>query len=214
MGLLLLSALLAGIVGVFLGIFVALRDNKALVFLVLAITVIGISTPSFFAGMLLQQSVIFYFANYGRRLLSVAGFGWDYEHMLLPVLVLSARPIAYLMRTSYTVLTRTMEEDYVRTAFGKGLSRRAVINRHALKNVAVPVLTAVGVSWRFSLGVLPVVEFLFAWPGMGLRLLEAITSRQAMVAAALSLAFGLSLMLGNLILDVLYRLIDPRLREN
>ena len=163
--------------------------------------------------MLLQQFIIFYFREYDRRLLSVAGFGWDYQHLVLPVLVLAARPIAYLMRTTYIVLQRTMQEDYIRTAYSKGLGRRYVVNVHALRNVAVPILTAVGVSWRFSLGILPVVEYMFAWHGLGLRMLQGIQSGQISMVVPLALVFGLTLLLGNLLLDVLYRLVDPRLRE-
>jgi len=86
------------------------------------------------------------------------------------------------------------------------------VNVHAVKNIAVPILTAVGVSLRFSLGALPVVEFLFLWPGAGLRLLEAIDTRQADLAAALAVSLGLTFLAVNLLLDLLYRFVDPRLR--
>jgi ABC-type dipeptide/oligopeptide/nickel transport system permease component len=212
MGLLIISGAVAALIGVMLGIFVALTRNRVFAFSVLAVTIVGISLPSFFAAMLLQHGVIVYFREFDRRLLSVAGFGWDYKHMLLPIIVLAARPVAYLMRTTYIVLKRTLEEDYVRTAHSKGLSRRYVINVHALRNVAVPILTAIGVSWRFSLGILPVVEFMFAWPGMGLRMLEGINSQQISMVVPLAAIFGLTLLLGNLLLDVAYRIIDPRVR--
>lgn len=214
MGLLFSAALLAAVLGVALGIFVALTKRRVFSFSVLAVTIVGVSLPSFFAAMLLQHSIIVYLREFDRRLLSVAGFGWDYQHMVLPVLVLAARPVAYLMRTTYIVLKRTMQEDYVRTAFSKGLGRRYVVNVHAMRNVAVPVLTAIAVSWRFSLGILPIVEFMFAWPGMGLRMLEGINSQQVSVVAPLSMIFGLTLLLGNLILDIAYRIVDPRVRDD
>ena len=106
-----------------------------------------------------------------------------------------------------------MEEDYIRTAFAKGLSFRRTVNVHALRNIAVPVLTALGVSLRFSLSTLPVVEFFFAWPGMGLRLLEAMNARRTTVVVTLACALGLTFLLTNLLLDVVYRLVDPRMRE-
>ena len=214
MGLLFTAALFAALLGVMLGIFVALTKQRVFAFSVLAVTIVGVSLPSFLAAMLLQHSIIVYFREFDRRLLSVAGFGWDYQHMILPVLVLAARPVAYLVRTTYIVLKRTMQEDYVRTAFSKGLGQRYVVNVHALRNVAVPVLTAIAVSWRFSLGILPVVEFMFAWPGMGLRMLEGINSLQVSMVAPLSMAFGLTLLLGNLILDMAYRIVDPRVRDD
>lgn len=212
MGLMLTSILVSALVGVYLGIATALARSKLFAFGVLALTVVGISAPSFFIGLLLQQAVINYFVATGTRILSVAGYGWNYRHLLLPVLVLSARPIAYLMRTAHIALDRTMQEDYIRTAYSKGLRRRYVVNVHALANVAVPVLTAIGVSLRFSLGVLPVVEYLFAWPGMGLRLMEGIRNGEPNLVMTLSLVFGLVFLLGNLLLDLAYRYIDPRIR--
>ena len=213
MGLLLIAGAISAIIGILLGIFVALTRFRAIPFAVLATTIVGISVPSFFAAMLLQQFIIFYFREYDRRLLNVAGFGWDYGHLVLPILVLSARPIAYLMRTAYINLDRTMQEDYIRTAYSKGLSRRYVVNVHALRNVAVPILTAIGVSWRFSLGILPIVEYMFAWPGMGLRMLEGIGTAQISMVVPLAVVFGGTLLAGNLVLDLLYRLIDPRVRD-
>ncbi len=210
MGLLLLSLWTAAILGLAFGIVAALRNRTSLP--VLTISVIGISAPSFFVALLLQQLVIRYTANYGR-LLSVAGFAWDYEHMLLPVLVLAARPLAYLTRATFISLRQVMEQDYIRTAYAKGLRLRTIINIHAMKNLAIPVLTAVGVSLRFSLVSLPVVEFFFGWPGMGSRLLEAISERQSALVVALALALGLTFQLVNLLLDILYRLVDPRVRE-
>jgi peptide/nickel transport system permease protein len=164
MGLLLISLAGAIIIGLILGGFAALRKQASLG--TLTLTIIGISLPSFFVALLLQRIVIWQTKNFGRSL-SVGGFGWDVEHMLLPVLVLSARPLAYLTRSSFLSLGHIMQEDFIRTAFAKGLRRPTVINVHALRNIAVPVLTAIGVSLRFSLGTLPVVEFFFGWPGMG-----------------------------------------------
>lgn len=213
LGLLLISMVFSVGIGVPLGVWVALRRRSGLTFGVLGATILGISVPSFFLAMLFQQGAIWYFVEFDRRILSVAGYGWDYRHLLLPVLVLSARPIAYLMRTAHIVFDRTLQEDYIRTAYSKGLDERQVISVHAFRNVGVPLLTAIGVSFRFSLAVLPIVEYLFGWPGIGLRLLQGISNSQANLAMTFALVMGLMLMFGNLILDVSYRLIDPRLRE-
>lgn len=213
MGLLLVALAIAAVLGLYIGGVAALTKRRILVLPLLTLTILGISTPSFFAGLLLRVGELRYLAITGRRLVSMAGFGWDLEHMLMPVLVLAARPLAYLTRTAFLSLNRVMEEDYIRTAFSKGLSLRRIVNVHALRNIAVPVLTAVGVSVRFSLSTLPVVEFLFAWPGMGRRLLEAIGSRQTTLVVVLASALGLTFLLINLLLDVIYRLVDPRVRE-
>jgi dipeptide transport system permease protein len=143
----------------------------------------------------------------------MAGFGWDFEHMFLPVLVLAARPLAYLTRAAYLGLSRVMQEDYIRTAFAKGLEMRRTVGVHAIKNVAVPMLTALGVSLRFSLSTLPVVELFFDWPGAGIQFLDAIGRGDAGLVVSLALIFGLTFLTINLLLDILYRLIDPRIRE-
>ena len=213
MGLLLVALVIAAILGLGIGSMAALTKRRMLVLPLLTLTILGISTPSFFAGLLLQVGELRYLAITGRRLVSMAGFGWDFEHMLMPVLVLAARPLAYLTRAAFLSLNRVMEEDYIRTAFSKGLSLRRIVNVHALRNIAIPVLTSVGVSVRFSLSTLPVVEFFFNWPGMGRRLLEAINTRQTPVVVALASALGLTFLFINLLLDIAYRLVDPRVRE-
>ena len=215
MGLLLVALVGAAIVGLLVGGAAALASKRqGLVLLLLTVTILGISTPSFFAGLLLQVAELRYLATFGRRLVSMAGFGWDFEHMLMPVLVLSARPVAYLTRAAFISLGRVMKEDYIRTSFSKGLSLWQSVIGHALRNIAVPVLTAIGVSARFSLSTLPVVEFFFAWPGMGRRLLEAINMRQTPLVIGLASVMGLTFLVINLMLDIAYRFIDPRLRES
>lgn len=214
MGLLLVALVCAAILGLWIGGAAALTRKRRLTLPLLALTLVGISTPSFLAALLLQVGELRFLHTFGRRLVSMAGFGWDFEHMFMPVVVLAALPLAYLTRAVFLALSRVMEEDYMRTALSKGLSRRQAVNAHALRNVAIPVLTAIGVSIRFSLSTLPVVEFFFAWPGMGRRLLEAIDTRQTTVVVVLATALGLTFLLVNLVLDVAYRLVDPRTRES
>ncbi|NOR89652.1 MAG: ABC transporter permease subunit [Anaerolineales bacterium] len=213
MGLLLFALTGAALIGVPTGGFLSLTRHKVLVLPILTLTLIGISLPSFFIGILLQQGEILFLRTFGHRLVNIIGFGWDFEHMLLPVLVLSARPLAYLSRASYISLSRIIEQDFIRTAYAKGLSRMRTVNIHAFKNMAVPVLTAIGVSLRFSLGSLPVVELLFHWPGIGLNLLRAINAHQTALVATLALALGVTFLVFNLILDVAFRIIDPRLED-
>lgn len=211
---LLLTALVAAIgIGLSLGAFAALTKRRKIVLPLMLVTILGISTPSFFGALLLRQGELLYLRQFGHPLVSMAGFSWDYQHMLLPVLVLAARPLAYLARASFIAFNRIMEEDFIRTAYAKGLTENRIVNVHALRNIAIPVLTSVGVSLRFSLSTLPIVEFFFVWPGMGLRMLEAIDLRQTSVVVTLAAALGLTFLLVNLLLDVSYRFIDPRVRE-
>lgn len=213
MGLLLVALAVAGALGLGIGGTAALTRRKGLALPLMAITIVGISVPSFFAALMLQLGELRYLAIFGRRLVSMAGFGWDLQHMLMPVLVLAAWPLAYLTRASYLSLNQVMEQDYIRTARAKGLPQSWTVGHHALRNIAVPILTALGVSVRFALSALPVVEFFFIWPGMGVRLLQAINQRQTVVVVALALALGLTILLVNLGLDVLYRVVDPRTRD-
>ena len=159
MGLLLVALVGSALIGVTLGGIAALSKRASLS--LLTVTVLGISAPSFFAALLLQQGAIRYQDAFQQRLVSVAGFGWDVQHMLLPVLVLAARPLAYFTRSSFISFDHAMQQDYIRTALSKGLRRRGVVLVHAFKNIAVPVLTAVSVSLRFSLSTLPVVGHVY-----------------------------------------------------
>ncbi|HJS29113.1 MAG TPA: ABC transporter permease [Anaerolineales bacterium] len=212
MGLLLAALGVAALVGISIGVIAALTKHKGLVVPLLFITIIGISVPSFFGGLLLRQGELTYLRLFGRPLVSMAGFGWDYQHMLLPVLVLAARPLAYLTRATFLGMDRVMQEDYIRTAYSKGLSRSHTVNAHAVRNIAIPLVTAIGVSLRFALSTLPVVEFFFVWPGMGLRLLQAIEGRQTLIVVTLAAAMALTFLGMNFLLDISYRYIDPRVR--
>ena len=213
MALLLIALALATGLGLLAGSTMALTKRKRWITLLLALTLVGMSLPAFFGGLLLQRAEIWYVSRGNAPLVSLAGFGWDMRHMLLPVIVLMARPLAQLTRTSFIALERTFQEDYIKTAYAKGLSTNRTFRGHAMKNVAIPFLTAVGVSLRFSLSALPVVEFFFVWPGIGLLMLQAINLRQTTLAVTLALALGVTFLAVNLLLDIAYYAIDPRLRE-
>jgi peptide/nickel transport system permease protein len=212
LGLLALALAVATGFGVLGGLFGALRERSSLTSVVMTATVLGVSTPSFFTALLLQIAEIRFYNRAGFRLVPVAGFGWD-AHMLLPSLVLSARPLAHIARVTLVTMREVLDQDYVRTALAKGLPNPAIWGRHALRNAAVPILTGVGVSLRFSLSSLPVVEYFFNWPGLGATLLDGIRTRQSSLVVTLALALGLTFMALNLLLDVCYRLIDPRFRQ-
>lgn len=213
MGLLLTALGLAILFGLPLGFIAALSKDRKLTLPILAFTILGISVPAFFAALLLRTGEIYYVRFTGKQLVKVAGFGWDYKHMLLPVLVLAARPLAYLTRSSFLSLRSTLDEDYIRTARAKGLRNLYTITVHAIPNIAVPALTAIGVSLRFALVALPIVEFFFVWPGIGLHMLEAIDGRQTVLVVTLALALGLTFLVLNLLLDLAYWFVDPRIRE-
>jgi len=210
LGLLLMALVLATVVGLPLGILAATRRGSHLSGLLIALSTLGISTPSYFAAMLLITLAVRFYTATGLRILPVYGFGWD-THLILPALVLSARPLANMVRLTYNSLTDILDADYVRTAHGKGLGPWTVLFRHVLRNGAVPLLTTVGVSLRFSLATLPIVEYIFTWPGIGERLLRALLASDTVVVVGLTLALALLFILVDLLLEISYRLVDPRI---
>lgn len=213
LGLLFLALILAGGLGLLLGIAAALTKQRRRRYSFLFFSFLGVSAPSFLLAVVFQQVGITYTRTFGRRLVSMGGYAWDWDHLALPVLVLMARPVAYVARATYVSLLDVMREDYIRTAFAKGFSQRRTVITHALRNLAIPVLTSMALSLRFSLSALPIVENIFAWPGMGRRVLEGLNENVPMLVLAIALLIGLLLQVVNLLLDASYPLIDPRIRE-
>ncbi len=210
-GLLLISLLIAAVLGIVAGMLAAYWEGSIISAGVLTTTLLGISLPTFFVALVLQILEIKWYQRTGVRLVPVGGFGWD-AHVVLPALVLAARPLAQIARVTCVSMSEAAREDYVRTAWAKGLPTRQVWGDHVLPNAAVSILTALGLSLRFSLGSLPVVEYFFGWPGMGDTLLATIRMRHTSLLITLALALGLTFMFVNLLLDIAYRLVDPRLR--
>ncbi len=204
---------LAMILGIFMGSMAALTKYRGQAHLVLFLAIIGISAPTFLLAVLLQTLGIKYTLTFGTRLVSMGGYAWDFDHLLMPVLVLMARPLAYITRATYVALGEILGADYVRTAHSKGLRERRVFFGHILRNLGIPVLTAFGVSFRFTLGVLPIVEFIFAWPGLGQYALDAVQRREAILFIVVVLSLGLTIQFINALLDWLNHRIDPRLRR-
>jgi peptide/nickel transport system permease protein len=211
LGLLGVSLALAVVVGLSLGIAAGLRRKTGFSGALVFISVLGISTPSYFAAMLLIWVNVWLYRTTGSDFIPIHGFGWDI-HLLLPALVLAARPAANVMRLGYNALDEVLDADFVRTAHAKGLGPRIVLLRHVLRNAGVPLLTTVAVSLRFSLAILPIVEYIFSWSGIGQGLLEAINVRDTVTAVGMVLPLALLFVLVNLLLEVLCALIDPRLR--
>jgi peptide/nickel transport system permease protein len=182
----------------------------------LTVTVVGMSIPSFFLALLLQIGSIKFYQRTGIRLVLFGPHLPDTPSLLpklaLPALVLIARPLAHITRVTFIALCEVLEQDYVRTARAKGLREILVFWNHVARNAGVSILTAVVVSLRFALGSLPVVEVFFDWPGLGVTMLNGIFQRRANVVAGAALGLGVTFLLINMGLDLLYRAIDPRLR--
>jgi peptide/nickel transport system permease protein len=209
LGLLFISMTLATVLGVTLGMRAARSGSKHSLGIILT-TIIGVSVPAFFAAFLLQWALTSYTRWAGKALLPVGGYGWD-EHLILPVIVLAARPLAQITRISFVSLRDVLSQDYVRTARAKGLRKYQVRWSHVMRNAAIPILTVVGISFRFALSTLVVVEFYFGWQGAGFTLLKSISQQDDNLTVTFVLLLGLLIVLFNFILEFVYRLIDPRL---
>jgi ABC-type dipeptide/oligopeptide/nickel transport system permease component len=208
-----ISLLVAILLGVPLGIAGALSKRKSSATFMLILSVLGISTPSFLLAMLFWIINIQVHNWFNIKVLPSAGFGWD-THMVLPVLVLAMRPLAQIAQVTYVSMANILNEDYLRTARAKGLPWRLIRDRHALRNILIPILTTFGTSLRFSLASLPVVEFFFSWPGVGLTLLQAINLGNGDLVTDLILLLGLFFLAVNFSLELLFPILDPRLKEN
>ena len=212
MGLLGASLLISVVISVPLGIFSARIRRSGWSLLMLLLTIAGVSVPSFFAAFLLQRLAIRVTQSIGHTFLPVGGFGWD-AHIILPALVLAARPIAQITRVTFASVREVLAKDYVRTAHSKGLPKWFILGRHVLRNAAIPVITTIGLSLRYSLISLPVVELFFGWPGLGFNLLRSIARQDDGLTVVLLLSLGVLFIVVNLLLDLAYRIIDPRLRQ-
>jgi len=212
-GLMAISLTLAIFIGTLLGMVAAIRRRGKGAYGMLFATMLGVSIPSFLLAILLQRGGIWYTTTMGKQLVNMGGYGWDYKHLLMPVLVLAGRPLAHISRLVYISLTEIMSQDYIRTARAKGLREYLVILIHAGANLATSLLTAIGVSIRFTLGILPLVEFLFGWPGLGLLALTSIRRRLPLLLIAIALSFGFTLRLIELLIQALNRTIDPQYGE-
>lgn len=194
----------ASLLGIILGIAAAVRRNSAADLAITTLSILGISTPSFFLGLLL----IYVFAvNLG--VLPVAG-AVSPRGLILPTLTLAASSLGTIARFTRSSLLEVLGEDYVRTARAKGLRRGRVINKHALRNALIPVTTIVGLQFGFLLSGAVIVETIFTFPGLGWLLIQSIDARDYPVIQGLMLVFSVQFVVINLIVDLLYALIDPR----
>jgi len=193
-------------IGVSLGTFAALRRNTWPDTGVMVALIAGISVPNF-----AMAAFLVYLFSIQLGLLPVAGWG-TLRQAVLPVLLLALHPSAYLARLSRTYMLEVLRQDYVRTARAKGLPERLVVYRHALRNTLVPLLTTIGIIFGGLLSGTFVVETIFNLPGLGSLAIQAIFARDYPVTLAIVVLFTAFYAGINLVVDLLYRLIDPRIR--
>src|SRR5262247_1196049 len=165
------------------------------------------SMPGFWLVLLL----ILLFAVQLRGLLPAYGFG-TWRHLVLPAVALAAAPLAQNARLVRAGMLEAMQQDFVRTARAKGVPERAVLYRHAFKNAAIPFITVTGLSLGFMLSGAIIIETVFAWPGLGRLIVQAVPGRDFPVIQAGVFVFALIFVALNLLVDLLYAVVDPRVR--
>ncbi len=197
-----------------LGILAAIKRNTWIDFSAMAFAIFGISLPNFWAGIMLALI----FAVYLRWLPSIgyispfADFGKSIQHLILPAITLGWSLAGTTSRLTRSTMLEELSRDYVRTARGKGLKERAVILSHALRNALIPTVTMVGLQLGFLFGGAVVVETIFAWPGIGLLVVDSIFGRDYPVVQGVILVIAVMVVAVNLAVDVVYTILDPRIR--
>jgi len=197
---------LAFIAGLGLGVAAAVREGRWLDVLLLIVALLGVSAPTFWLGLLLMLVFAVHLA-----VLPVAGSdGWN--HLILPAATLMPNSLAVFARLSRSTLLEVLGEDFIRTAIAKGAKRTDVLWRHAMRNALIPPVTFAGLEFGRLLGGIIAVETIFAWPGAGKALVDAIATRDFPMIQGIVLTFALLFAVLNLLVDVLNGLIDPRVR--
>jgi peptide/nickel transport system permease protein len=199
------STLVAVITGVPLGIAAALKRGTLLEVGVMSSALFGQSVPAFWLGLVLILILGVY-----MRVLPVSGRG-TLAMMVMPVITLSVNSIAKITRMLRSSMLEQMNQDYVRTARSKGLAESRVIVGHVLKNASLSVVTLVGMDFAHLLGGAVIIETVFAWPGVGNLVVNAVFQRDFPVVQAAVFAMGLVFVAINLLMDLLYVTLDPRI---
>jgi len=175
--------------------------------LAMFVALLGQSMPSFWLGLML---ILLFAVALG--ILPSMGRGEGFRYVILPALTLAATPLARTTRLVRSCMLDVLGEDYIRTARAKGLAERVVIFRHALKNASIPVVTVIGLDVGFILGGTLIIEQVFGWPGVGKLALDSVFNRDYPVVQASVFFLASSLVLVNLVVDILYTWLDPRVR--
>lgn len=194
-------------IGIFAGIISATRQYTVLDSAITAVSLLGVSMPSFWQGLM----SILIFAVWLRVLPPSGSYGWQY--WILPALTLGTHSAATIMRMTRSSMLEVIRQDYIRTARAKGQSEFVVIMRHAFRNALIPIVTVAGLQFGFMLGGSVLIESIFAIPGLGKYMVDAIKQRDYPVVQGGVLFMALTFSCMNLLVDILYSYIDPRIKS-
>jgi len=199
------ALVLAVTIGVLAGVAAALRRNTMLDLLISSFSVFGVSMPVYWLGLMM----IIVFAIY-LHLLPAAGAD-EPTSIVMPAVTLALFSLGLIARMTRSSMLEVLGQDYVRTARAKGAPLRSVVFRHALRNALLPIMTVIGLQFGALLGGAVVTETVFAWPGVGRLLIDSIFFRDYPVVQGLVLMFGTTFVVVNLLVDLLYAYVDPRI---
>jgi ABC-type dipeptide/oligopeptide/nickel transport system permease component len=205
-----LAMLFAILVGVPLGIIAALRQNSAVDYTAMGVANLGFSIPSFLVATLL----IYFFAVRLKDFTGLPTNGWNtWDSKVLPVIAFGIFPMTYFARLVRGSMLETLQQDYVRTAKAKGLRHRIVVGKHVLRNSLIPAVTAAGPILGYLITGSFIIETIFGIPGIGPYYVTAVQARDYSVVMGITVLLSLIIIVANLVVDILYGFLDPRIRD-
>ena len=209
-----LSILIGLVIALPVGIYSAIRQDTATDYVGRTVAVIGLATPNFWLAIM----VMLYPALWWRWSPSVELITFEEDPLgnlgmfLIPAVILGTAMSAATMRMTRTMMLEVLRQDYIRTAWSKGLRERVVVMRHAVKNALIPVVTLVGLQLPLLIGGSVILEQIFVLPGIGRMFVDALDQRDYPVVSAINLIFATAVLVINLMIDVIYAFLDPRVR--
>ena len=218
------ATILALVFGILMGVYSALRRDSFLAKVFQAVSLIGISLPTFLIGILLIYLfavILGWLPSFGRG--EVVRFGWwttglltisGLKALIMPSITLGLFQMTLIMRLVRAEMLEVLRTDYIRFARARGLTTRAIHFGHALKNTLVPVITVAGLQFGSVIAFALITETVFQWPGMGLLFVQAVQNVDIPIMAAYLLMVSLIFVTINLVVDILYTIVDPRLRSS
>lgn len=215
------SIIIAMVIGVFFGVVAALTKDSIWDKLITLIGTLGMSVPSFFSAILIAWLFGYILSEYTHLNMSGSlyyvddmgvGVHLQLKNLILPALTLGIRPLGVIIQLTRGSLLEELNQDYIRTARAKGLKGSAIVRKHALRNALNPVITAASGWFASMLAGAVFVEFIFGWNGLGKQIVEALNQLDLPVVMGAVLIIGFTFVLINILVDILYALLDPRVR--
>ena len=202
------GTVVAALVGILIGIISAVKQNKFLDNFLMVFSLLSVSTPSFFLAILF----ILVFSLYLGWFPSIGMY--SAKHYVLPIFALGMQSVGLIARMTRSAMLEVLREDYVRTALAKGVPRYKVIMSHALRNALIPIITILGLRFGGLLAGSALIESVFAIPGIGRLMIDAVLTRDYPVVQSTVLVMSSTFVIINSVVDILYRFVDPRIHYN